>query len=155
MVKGHLGVIADPSRSPSSNRFVQPSSVCLGKQKKLANVTIASNFDCLPSQSISPRKSITAQGALVVFSFEMYAIVVAVEVCLTLKFLGTRCSPNHRRAGMRIFAIGVMCLHMGFPVVASLEKFSTDGAFVCSFFGSGSPAPRPGLAPQIWRRPWN
>ena len=90
-----------------------------------------------------------------IFSFEMHTIVVAVEVCLALEFLGTRCSPNHRRAGMRILAMRVVRLHMGFPVVASLEKFPTDCAIVCSFLGSGSPAPYSGLAPHIWRHPWN
>lgn len=91
-----------------------------------------------------------------VFSLEMYTIVVAVEVCLALEFLSAWCSPNHGRAGMRIFAIWVMRLQMGFPVVASLEKFSTDCAFVCSFLGSGSPASLPGgLAPHKWRHPWN
>lgn len=126
-----------------------------GQAKRLANVTIVSNGNCLPSQSISPRKSVAAQGALVVFSFEMYTIVVTVEVCLALEFLGTLRSSNHRRAGMRIFAIRIVRLHMWFPVVASLEKFSTDCAFVCSFLGSGSPAPHPGLSPHIWRHPWN
>lgn len=84
-----------------------------------------------------------------VFSLEMYTIVMAVEVCLALEFLGAWCSPNHRGAGMRIFAIRIMRFHMGFPVVAPLEKFSADSAFVCSFLGSGSLAPLPGLAPHI------
>lgn len=123
-----------------------------GQAKKLANVTIASNFDCLPSHSISPRKSVAAQGALVGFKFEMYTIVVAVEVCLALKFLATWCSPIHRRTGMRIYAILIMRLHMGFPVVAPLEKFSTDYAFVCCFLGSGC---LPTLFALLWRQLWN
>lgn len=91
-----------------------------------------------------------------VFSLEMYTIVVAVEVCLALEFLSAWGSPNHRRARMRIFAFRVMRLHMGFPVVASLEKLSTDCAFVCSFLGSGSPASLPGgLAPHKCGNPWN
>ena len=60
-----------------------------------------------------------------------------VQICLALELLGTRGSTNHCCTGVRIFAIRIVSLHVGLPVVASFEEFTTDSTFVgCLFWCS-------------------
>lgn len=66
-----------------------------------------------------------------------YAIVMSVQVCFSLKLFRAWGVANHGGAGVRIFALWVVRLHVRFPVVASLEEFATDTALMRGFLWCG------------------
>ena len=63
--------------------------------------------------------------------------MMSIEIGLALEFLGARCVPDHGRARVRVFALGIVRVHVRLVVVAALEEFAADVAFVSGFFGSG------------------
>ena len=67
----------------------------------------------------------------------MDAVVVPVKVRLPLELLGARLAADHGGAGVRVFALGVVGLHVRLPVVAALEELAADSALVSGFLGSG------------------
>ena len=72
-----------------------------------------------------------------VASLEVDTVVVAVKICLPLELLRARLAADHCCAWVRVLAFRVVGLHVRFPVVASLEEFAADSAFVGSFFRRG------------------
>ena len=107
----------------------------------------------MPSQRVSARKTMATQITLVIPRFEVnlgddqyvdqclesfktYAIIVPVEIRLPLKFLRALRVPNLSRTRMRVLALRIVSLHMGFPVVASFKELATHLALVRSFLRS-------------------
>ena len=60
-----------------------------------------------------------------------------VEVGLALELLRARVVAHHRSTRVRVLALGIVRLEVGFPVVASLEELAADAALVGGFLGSG------------------
>ena len=61
-----------------------------------------------------------------------------VQVCFSLKLLRALRVADHGCARVRVFTLWVVCLHVRFPVVASLEEFAADTALMGCFLGGGS-----------------
>ena len=80
----------------------------------------------------------TAQIASMVASFQVHAVVMPVQVRLPLELLAARLAINRRRAGMGVFTIRVVRLHVRLPVVAPFEQLAADSTFVRSFLGRRS-----------------
>lgn len=66
-----------------------------------------------------------------------YAIIMPVQVGFSLELLRAEGVADHGCARVRIFTFWVVCLHVRFPVVASLEEFAADTALMCCFLGGG------------------
>ena len=127
------GVMAEPSRNPSSNRFGHPSSVCLlrvSRRAKRLPQRLHLWFRVLRCTCLS----LAYVGNIDCSHAVTYAVVMSVEVRLALKSLGAWRVSNSSRARVWILSIGIVRLHVRLPIVATLEKLSADTAFVCSFF---------------------
>ena len=76
-------------------------------------------------------------GLLNVEQSNTHAIVMPVQVCFPLELFRARTVDSHGCAGVRIFPLWVVRLHVRFPIVASLEEFTADVAIVCCFLRGG------------------
>ena len=89
----------------------------------------------LPSEGISSRKAVTAKVAVMVARLQVNGVVVPIKVGLALEFLGAWLIVNSGSAWVWVFAIRVMSLHVGLPVVAALEELAADTTIVSGFLG--------------------
>ncbi len=89
-----------------------------------------------PPEGVSPSKAIAAQSAPVVAGFEMDAIVVTIEIRLSLELLGALLATDLCCAWMRILALRIVSFQVRFPVVAPLEELAAGVALVSSFRSS-------------------
>lgn len=87
----------------------------------------------MPPKCITACKPVAAEIALVVACLEMYTIIMSVEIGLALEFLRAWCISDHSGTRMWIFPIWIVRLHVGLPVVATLEQLSADMTLVRCF----------------------
>ena len=82
-----------------------------------------------------------------------------VEIGLALELLRARVAAHHRGARVRVLALGIVRLEVGFPVVTSLEELAADATLVGGLLGSGpltllldaSHAGQNGLDVESWK----
>jgi len=60
-----------------------------------------------------------------------------VKVRLALESLAAWRVTHDGGARVRVLAVRIVCLHVGLPVVATLEELATDSALVSGLLGSG------------------
>lgn len=131
------GATAELSLKPSSNRLGHPSSVCLQRKSAYDAGPGQNERRHSPPKRVPPSEAVPAEGAPVVAGFEMDAIVVTIQVRLSLELFGAGLAADHGCAWMRVLALRVVSLHVRFPIVASLEELAADPALVGCFLGSG------------------
>ena len=69
---------------------------------------------------------------------ETYAVYMSIQISLALKFLRALRVAVLMSTWMGVFSVGIVGLHMRFPVVASFKELATDPALMSSLLRSGS-----------------
>lgn len=106
------------------------------------------------AEGVATGEAVAAEGALVVAGFEVdlprrvsyvvkvgeiwrwgtYAIVMSIEVGLALELLRAGIVTHHCGTRVRVLALGIVRLEVGFPVVAALEELAAYATLVRRLF---------------------